>query len=92
MLRVFPDDIMQINQHTEIVSFVCESFVNLDGRCDINRYVIDSTYSTPENYSLNNSVYSQKNNYFSYSAISNELFNSNNFINSIAWSRVKKSG
>ena len=83
MLRVFPTDILQIPQHTEIVSFICESFVNSDGRCDVNRYNTDSSLMTTGNYGLFNSVYSQKNNYFNYNVLDPLLFNTKNYTNSI---------
>ncbi len=92
LLRVYPNDLTQINQHTEIISFLCESFVNLDGRYDKNRYNTDSTYATPQNYGLVNGAYSQANNYFNYSAINVDLFSSYKFGNTVLWSGIKKSG
>lgn len=92
MLRVFPNDILQIPQHTEIVSFICESFTNSDGRDDVNRYNTDSSLMTIGNYGLFNNVYSQKNNYFTYNILDPLLFNTKNYTNSIVWSKIKVSG
>ena len=92
LLRVFPNDILQIPQHTEIISFICESFINLDGRCDVNRYNNDSSMMTPTNYGLFNSVYSQKNNYFNYDVLDPLLFNTTEFSNTIIWSKTKVAG
>lgn len=92
MLRVFPDDILQIPQHTEIVSFICESFVNMDGRSDVNRNNTDSELMTPGNYGLFNNIYSQKNNYFLYNILDPSLFNTKNYSNTIIWSKTKSSG
>lgn len=92
MLRVFPNDILQIPQHTEIVSFICESFINSDGRCDVNRHNTDSSLMTPNNYGLFNNIYSQKNNYFTYNVLNPDLFNAKKFTNSIVWSKAKVSG
>jgi hypothetical protein len=92
MLRVFPNDILQIPQHTEIVSFICESFTNSDGRSDVNRYNSDSSLMTTSNYGLFNNVYSQKNNYFSYNILDPLLFNTTNFSNTIIWSKTKIAG
>lgn len=83
LLRVFPDDLNQIPQHTEIVSFICESFINLDGRSDVNRYNTDSSLMAISNYGLFNNIYSQKNNYFSYNILDSELFNTSNFPSTI---------
>jgi hypothetical protein len=91
-LRVYPNDLNQIPQHTEIVSFICESFVNPDGRSDVNRYNTDSSLMTTSNYGLFNPVYSQKNNYFSYSILDPDLFNTNDYSNTIVWSKTKNPG
>jgi len=79
ILRVFPSDVTQVVQQTEIVSFICESFVNTDGRSDINRYNTDSSLMTQSNYGLLNNIYSQKDNYFSYTILNPNRFNINNF-------------
>lgn len=92
LLRIFPNDINQIVQHTEIVSFICESFVNPDGRSDVNRYNTDSSLMTPTNYGLFNGVYSQKDNYFTYNILDPDLFNTTNYSNTIVWSKTKVSG
>ena len=84
VLRVFPNDTNQIVQHTEIVSFICESFINPDGRSDVNRYNTDSSLMTPTNYGLFNSIYSQKDNYFTYNILDPDLFNTNDYSNTIA--------
>ena len=91
-LRVFPNDLNQIPQHTEIVSFLCESFINIDGRSDVNRYNTDSSLMTKSNYGLLNNIYSQKNNYFNYNILDPLLFKSNTFSNTIAWTKSKVSG
>lgn len=92
LLRVFTDDNTQINRHSEIISFICESFINLDGRSDVNRYNTDSSLMTPSNYGLLNSIYSQKNNYFNYNILDPLLFNTTNFTNTIIWSKTKIAG
>ena len=92
LLRVFPNDINQIPQHNEVISFICESFVNLDGRSDVNRYNTDSSLMTPANYGLLNNVYSQKNNYFNYNILDPLLFNTTKYSNTIIWSKTKISG
>ena len=92
LLRVFPNDINQIVQHTEIISFLCESFINMDGRSDVNRYNVDSSLMTTSNYGLFNNIYSQKNNYFNYSILDPVLFNTSNYSNTIVWTSTKISG
>ncbi len=92
MLRVYPDDLNQIPQHTEIVSFICESFVNSDGRSDVNRYNTDSSLMTKSNYGLFNPVYSQIDNYFSYRILDPGLFNTTEYNNTVIWSKTKNPG
>jgi hypothetical protein len=48
----------------EIGSFMLETRVNLDGRYDTNRGLMDNTAVTKENFNLINPVYSQLNNFF----------------------------
>lgn len=92
--RVFPEDLIaQKPQHTEIVSFMCESLVNTDGRYDTHREETNSTIaSSYNNYGAVNATYSQSNNYFNYTALNPLLFPSTEFPVTIAWSNVKTSG
>lgn len=50
----------------DIVSFICESYTNPDGRSDINRYSTDTREVNFTNFNLLNPIYSQSNNYFTY--------------------------
>lgn len=50
----------------DIVSFICESYTNPDGRSDVNRYITDTRALNFDNFNLMNQVYSQPNNYFTY--------------------------
>ena len=79
LLRVFPNDIKQVVQHTGIISFLCESLINIDGRCDKNRYNTDSSLMTTSNYGLLNTIYSQKDNYFNYNILDSTTFNLTKF-------------
>jgi len=91
-LRIFPNDMNQISQVTEITSFICESFINLDGRDDVNRYNTNSTLMSTSNYGLLNKIYSQKNNYFTYNVLDIDRFKANLFRNTIVWTKTKVSG
>lgn len=96
-LRVFPNDVdpnssnVQ-NANTEGISFICESFVNLDGRSDRNRGVTNLYYVTPENYGTINYAYSQSNNFFTYRSLDYDLFKANNFPSQFTWSQTKQAG
>lgn len=93
-LRIYPSDTITefYNNNTEMVSFLCESFINLDGIYDVNRYNIDLKYSTPNNYGLLNEVYSQENNLFTSSILDYSIFDSNKFPSQVIWSSIKQPG
>jgi len=60
---------------TEILSFVCESRIMLDGRYDKNINQTDNTQMTTVTFNKLNSVYSQQNNYFNYRTLNyNKIF------------------
>ena len=77
------------NNVTEIVSFMCESHVNMDGRYDRNRGLLDNNAVTPTNFNLFNEVYNQKNNYFTYSTLDYETYTNSYFPNTVVWSEEK---
>ena len=77
---------------TEILSFVCESRIMLDGRYDKNRNQTDSTQMTPVTFNKLNSVYSQQNNYFNYRTLNYNKIFVKDFPNSLIWSKAKTSG
>lgn len=96
-LRVYPYDVDPNssnvkNANTEGISFICESFINLDGRSDRNRGITNLYYSTPENYGTINYAYSQNNNFFTYRTLDYDLFKANNFPSQFTWSQTKQAG
>lgn len=93
-LRIFPDDVISdnLNNNTEIVSIILESFINVDGRYDRNRYNTNAFYFTPSNYNLINDSYTQKDNFFTGSVIDYNLFKSNKFPTQVIWTGAKTNG
>ena len=91
-LKTYPFTFEDQNAITEIVSFMCETRVNLDGRYDRNRGQLTNFAVTPTNFNLINDVYSQQNNFFNYRAVSQHRLNSDNFHNSITWTKTKTAG
>lgn len=69
-----------------------ETHVNLDGRYDQNRGLIDNTFVNPTNFNLINDVYSQSNNFFQYNILDPEKFNVDNFPTRLTWSLNKING
>lgn len=76
----------------EILSFMVESNINLDGRYDKNRGILDYTIISDDNFNLFNDVYNQENNFFTYHILDPVKFNIDEFRNDIVWSTKKVSG
>lgn len=91
-IKTYPFTLEDQNAVTEIVSFMCETRVNIDGRYDRNRGQTSNFSVTPENFNLMNDVYSQPNNFFNYRSINPNKLNLDNFHNSITWTKTKTAG
>lgn len=77
------------NSVVDIVSFMCETRVNVDGRYDKNRGQKNNLSMSPSNFNLINKVYSQSDNFFNYEVL-DDKFSLNNFSTSIVWSKEKQ--
>ena len=91
-IKTYPFTLEDQNAVTDIVSFMCETRVNIDGRYDRNRGQTSNFSITPENFNLVNNVYSQPNNFFNYRTINPNKLNLDNFHNSITWTKTKTAG
>lgn len=91
-LKTYPFTLEDQNAITDIISFMCETRVNIDGRYDRNRGQTSNFAITPENFNLMNDVYSQPNNFFNYRTINPNKLNLDNFYNSITWTKTKTAG
>lgn len=91
-LKTYPFTLEDQNSMTEIISFMCETRVNIDGRYDRNRGQSNNLVMTPQNFNLLNPVYSQKNNFFNYRSINYNRYNIDYFPNSITWTKTKSLG
>lgn len=91
-LKTYPFTLEDQNAITDIVSFMCETRVNLDGRYDRNRGQVNNFAVTPTNFNLMNDVYSQQNNFFNYRTVNPNKLNLDNFHNSITWTKTKTAG
>ena len=91
-LKTYSDNLEAQNNVTDIVSFMCETRINIDGRYDRNRGLRSNFSITPLNFNLLNKVYSQRNNFFNYRAINFDKFNLDDFPNSVTWTKQKTSG
>lgn len=91
-LKTYPFSLEDQNAVTDIISFMCETRVNIDGRYDRNRGQSSNFAVTPDNFNLLNDVYSQKDNFFTYRALNYKRFNLDYFPNTITWTKEKSLG
>lgn len=78
------------NNLVEIISFMCETKVNIDGRYDRNRGMASNLNVSPTNFNLLNKVYSQNNNFITSQTLDYSKFSNDTFKNSIVWSKTKQ--
>lgn len=91
-LKTYSHDDKAVNNIVEILSFMCETRFNIDGRYDRNRGQQNNTMMSPLNFNLFNPSYTQYNNFFNYKLIDSARFSLSNFSNSILWSKTKVFG
>lgn len=91
-LKTYPFTNTDTNSIIDIVSFMCETRVNIDGRYDRNRGLSNNLYVSPNNFNLLNSAYSQDNNFFTYRTLNSNKLLLNNFPNTITWTKTKTLG
>ena len=91
-LKTYPFTQEDENQVVEIGSFMCETRVNIDGRYDRNRGQLSNLNMSPQNFNLINEVYSQKDNFFNYRILEEDLYNQHVFANQVTWSKEKAAG
>ncbi|MCF0113974.1 MAG: hypothetical protein HUJ56_01370 [Erysipelotrichaceae bacterium] len=91
-LKTYPYTQEDPNSIVEILSFMCETRINIDGRYDRNRGLKSNLYVIPQNFNLLNKVYSQRNNFFNYRILNKDLFKSERYPNWITWSKTKTPG
>lgn len=75
--------------YREVISVLLESFVNLDGRWDTKRGNTNITNYNIDNYTLINSIYSQKDNFFTSNTLDYNLLQSDDMPTTFLWSNTK---
>lgn len=92
-LKTMPLRSDDINQIVDITSFMVETRVNLDGRYDNNRGLLDNTIITDKNFNLINKAYTQNHSLFKYHILTDDISKKlDKFSNQITWTKTKKSG
>lgn len=90
-LKTYPYTNEDQNSVVEIVSFMCETHINIDGRYDRNRGQNNNLNMRPSNFNLFNTVYNQRNNFFNYRILP-DSFNTTYFPTTITWTLNKSLG
>ena len=80
------------NQIIDVLSFMVETRVNLNGVYDRNRGNTDFYNITEDNYNKINPVYSQPNNFFNWRIPNRELFKNKKYNSQITWTKQKNFG
>ena len=91
-LKTYPYTNEDENSIVEIGSFMVETRVNIEGRYDRNVGLISNLNITPQNFNLWNPIYTQKDNFFNYRILDQDLYKLNDFPNTITWSKEKSLG
>lgn len=91
-LKTYPHSPEDQNQIVEIFSFMCESKINIDGRYDGNRGLMDNTSVSNVNFNLLNKAYTQDDNFYTYSYLGEDFLNITDFPNQIIWTKTKVYG
>lgn len=91
-LKTYPFTMEDQNSIVDILSFMCETRVNVDGRYDRNRGQASNLVMSPTNFNLLNTAYSQPNNFFTYNTINPTKINESTFPNTITWTKTKTLG
>ena len=91
-LKTYPFTMQDENSITDIVSFMCETHINIDGRTDRNRGQVSNLTMNPTNFNLFNTVYNQQDNYFTYNSINHDMLTLSNFPNQVTWTLEKSLG
>lgn len=91
-LKTYPYTSEDLNSVVDILSFMCETRINIDGRYDNNRGQTSNLYMSPKNFNLLNKAYTQSNNFFTYRILNQRLLNETDFANIVTWGKTKTLG
>lgn len=88
-LKTYCYDVNDTNGVVDILSFMCETRINLDGRYD-PRANHDNTNANPTNFNLVNLAYTQSNNFYTYRYTPLELRELTHNTNQLTWGFKKE--
>lgn len=87
-LKTYPYTEEDKNGVVDILSFMVETYRNIDGRCDTNRGLFNILNARPTNWNLMNDSYTQIDNLIQYSTLDSK-FRNDRYKNQIIWSQKK---
>lgn len=87
-LKTYPTTEEDKNSVVDVLSFMVETHINLDGRCDVNRGTNNLLNARPNNFDIINTGYTQTDKFFQYKIL-DEKFQNNNYENQVVWSLTK---
>lgn len=91
-LKTYPYDtstFSDVNSIVEIGSFMVETRINLDTRYDKNRGNQSNLVVNPNIFNLFNNVYDQKDTFFNYRIIDEDIVRNTKFNSTVVWSKQK---
>lgn len=91
-MKTYPYSDDDPNQIVEILSFMCETRMNIDGRYDANRGMASNLYMNRVNFNLFNSAYTQQDNFFNYYFLAPEKNSDDTYPNGFLWTSTKTMG
>lgn len=91
-LKTYAYDDNAQNSVIDITSFMVETHINIDGRYDRNRGQESNLQMSPTNFNLTNDIYNQKDNFFSYNILDEDVQSRTSFPTQITWSLSKTAG
>lgn len=87
-LKTYPFTEEDTNGIVDILSFMVETHINIDGRCDANRGIDNFLNARPTNWNLMNMAYTQADNILEYNILDIK-FDLSKFKNQVTWSLTK---
>jgi hypothetical protein len=88
-LKTYPYSSEAQNQIVDILSFMCETRVNIEGRYDQRRGSNENTIINDTNFNLLNMAYSQPDNFFAPQYLDSDMTAVTYFPNQIWWTKTK---
>lgn len=91
-LKTYPYTLEDENSVVDILSFMCETHINIDGRYDRNRGQTNNLVMTPVNFNLMNDAYTQHDNYKLFNYLEPYYSKVSNFPSTITMTEEKQNG